>query len=60
MISASQKSSFGAGDRVNSLENGTWSLSHNKIILKWPDGTVYTSPVNGKFLTIGGDKYIKK
>ena len=44
----------------NAQENGTWSLSLNQLVLKWPDGTVYTSPVNGKSLTIGGSKYIKQ
>ena len=48
------------GVNCNKQTNGTWSLSHNKLVLKWSDGTVYTSPINGKFLTIGGVKYIKQ
>ena len=48
------------GSDCNDQTNGTWSLSLNKLVLKWPDGTIYTSPVNGKSLTIGGSKYIKQ
>ena len=44
----------------NEQVNGTWSLSLDKLVLKWPDGTIYTSPVNGKSLTIGGAKFIKQ
>ena len=40
--------------------DGTWSLSRNKIVFKYSDGHKSTGTINGKVMNINGEKHYKK
>lgn len=45
----------------HSMENkGSWYLSHDKIVLKYSDGTIISCPVKGKTIKINGLDYHKE